>query len=86
MTVPMFITLLTAFSAISSLCTEAFKKMFDSAGIKYASNILVFIIACVVGIGGTAIYYVLRFEYFLLPVTQMNMFLHLIACPLQCGS
>ena len=58
MTVPMFITLLTAFSAISSLCTEAFKKMFDSAGIKYASNILVFIIACVVGIGGTAIYYV----------------------------
>lgn len=34
----------------------------------------------------TAIYYILRFEYVILPVTQMNMFLHLIACPLQCGS
>lgn len=58
MTISIFITLLTAFSVITSLFTEALKKMFDSAGFKYASNILVFIVACVVGIGGTAVYYV----------------------------
>ena len=58
MTVQMFITLLTAFSAITSLCTEACKKILDGANIKYASNILVFIIACVIGIGGTGVYYV----------------------------
>ena len=59
MTVTLFITLLTIFSAITSICTEACKKLLDEAKVTYASNILVFIIACIVGIGGTAIYYIL---------------------------
>ena len=59
MNVTMFITLLTVFSTITSLCTEGFKKLLDSIKVSYASNILVFVVACIVGIGGTSIYYVL---------------------------
>lgn len=59
MSVTLFITLLTAFSTITSVCTECFKKLLNDAKIVYATNILVFVIANVVGIGGTAIYYVL---------------------------
>lgn len=57
MNVTLFITLLTAFSAVTGICTECCKKLLDSLKVTYVSNILAFIIACVVGIGGTAIYY-----------------------------
>lgn len=59
MTVALFIMLLTAFAAITGICTEGVKKMLDEASVKYASNVVAFVIACIVGIGGTAIYYVL---------------------------
>ena len=60
MTVTLFITLLTAFSAITSLCTQAVKKLLDEKKVTYASNILAFIVGCIVGIGGTAVYYILN--------------------------
>ena len=60
MTITLFITLLTAFSAITSLCTQGVKKILDEKKVTYASNVLVFVIACIVGIGGTAVYYVLN--------------------------
>ena len=59
MNITLFIALLVMFSTITSLLTEAFKKILDGATIKYSSNILVVIIACIVGICGTGIYYVL---------------------------
>lgn len=59
MNITLFITLLTTFSAITSIATECCKKLLDELKIVYASNILAFIVACVVGIGGTAIYYIL---------------------------
>ena len=59
MNITLFITLLTIFSAVTSICTEACKKILDEIKVVYASNILVFIIACIIGIGGTAVYYVL---------------------------
>lgn len=59
MSVTLFITLLMAFSLITSICTEGCKKLFDSVGIKYSSNVIVFIIACIVGVLGTGIYYVI---------------------------
>ena len=59
MTTSLFVTLLTIFSAVTSLCTEACKKMLDETKVQYASNVLVFIIACIVGVVGTAIAYVL---------------------------
>lgn len=60
MNITLFITLLTIFSTITSICTEACKKILNELKVLYASNILVFIIACVVGIGGTAVYYSLN--------------------------
>ena len=60
MSIALFITLLTMFSVITSVCTEGCKKLLDEAKVTYASNVLVFIIACIIGIGGTCIYYVLN--------------------------
>lgn len=58
MTVSLFIILLTVFSTVTSVCTEGIKKLLDENKVNYASNSLVFIIACIVGICGTAIYYI----------------------------
>ena len=59
MSISLFITLLTAFSTVTSVVTEGAKKLFNKESIIYSSNILVFVIACIVGIGGTGIYYIL---------------------------
>lgn len=40
-----------------SLITEAVKKFLDEAGVKYSSNIVVLIVAVIVGAGGTALMY-----------------------------
>lgn len=59
MTVTMFIALLTMFATVTSICTEGVKKILNELNVAYASNLLASIIACVVGIGGTAVYYIL---------------------------
>lgn len=51
-----FLFLVTVFSIITSLFTEALKK---ALGEKIAANILVAIVSLIVGIGGGAIAYVL---------------------------
>lgn len=53
-----FISLLTIFSSITSICVECCKKILDNIKITYSSNILVFVVACIVGISGTCVYYV----------------------------
>lgn len=58
MTVTTFLILLTICAAITSLVTEGVKKLLDDAKIGYASNILVLIVAVIVGCGATALYYV----------------------------
>lgn len=58
MTVTTFLILLTICAAITSLITEGVKKLLDDAKIGYASNILVLIVALIVGCGATALYYV----------------------------
>lgn len=55
MTIELFIFLFTVGSAAASLITEAFKKSFD----KLPSNFLALASSCLVGIGGSAIAYVL---------------------------
>ena len=52
MSVQIFLTLLLAFSTISSLVTEAIKKVFSANG-----NITAFIISIIVGLVGSLIYY-----------------------------
>lgn len=64
MSVSLFITLLTGFSVVTSLCTECAKKILDEMGKTYASNVVVFIIACIVGICGTGVYYILSMTEF----------------------
>lgn len=59
MTVALFITLVTVFATVTGLATEAVKKILDSKAITYASNIVASIIAAIVGIGGTAAYYII---------------------------
>lgn len=60
MTVALFITLITVFSTITGLFTEGMKKLLEGTKIVIPSNILAFITACIVGIGGTGVYYVLN--------------------------
>lgn len=59
MNITLFITLLTMFSAITGVITEGCKKLLDGTKISYSSNILAFIVACIVGGGGTGVYYIL---------------------------
>lgn len=58
MNVTLFIALLTIFSTITSLSTECCKKILDELKISYSSNIVVFVIACIVGVCGTGAYYI----------------------------
>ena len=58
MTVTAFLIILTACAAATSLLTEGLKKLLDGLGVRYASNILVLIVALIVGCGTTALYYV----------------------------
>ena len=60
MSTTLFIALLIAFSAITSLCTEGCKKILDDIKVHYASNVVAFIIACIVGVCGTGVYYILN--------------------------
>lgn len=52
MTVEMFLALLLGFSTLASLVTEAIKKLFSTDG-----NVTSFIVAIIVGLVGTLIYY-----------------------------
>lgn len=58
MTVTVFLIILTACAAITSLLTEGIKKFLDEQRVTYASNVLVLIIAMIVGCGATVLYYV----------------------------
>lgn len=58
MTVTAFLIILTVCAAITSLLTEGIKKFLDEQKVTYASNILVLVIAVIVGCGATVLYYV----------------------------
>lgn len=57
MTISMFLILLSAFSLIVGLIVQALKKLLDESGWHYSSNIVACIVAAIVGICGTAVYY-----------------------------
>lgn len=60
MNIALFVTLVTVFSAVTSLITECIKGLLNERQFSYSSNIVAFIIASVVGIGGTGVYYALN--------------------------
>lgn len=57
MTLTLFVTLLVVLAVCVSLITEAVKKFLDDAEVKYSSNVVVLIVAVIVGAGGTALMY-----------------------------
>ena len=59
MTVSMFLILLTAFSLIVGLIVQALKKLLDSLNVSYSTNVVAVAASAVVGIGGTAVYYII---------------------------
>lgn len=59
MTVTLFITVLTIGSMVSGLLTEAIKKFYDNAHMEYSANVIALVNAVVVGMGGTAVMYML---------------------------
>lgn len=60
MTVEIFLMLLAFFAVVTSLATEAVKKLLDSLHVAYASNIVVLILAIFIGGVGTASFYVIN--------------------------
>ena len=58
MTITTFLVLLAGLAAVTAVVTEGIKKFLDGQGVQYASNIVVLVVALIVGCGGTAIYYV----------------------------
>ncbi len=68
MNLPTFIILLTVCAAITSLLTEAVKTFLDMQKIKYASNIVVLVLALITGCAGAMIYYYI----FSVPFTPLN--------------
>ena len=58
MTVTIFLTLLMVCAVLTALLTEGIKKFLDEMKISYASNIVVLIVALLIGCGATALYYV----------------------------
>ena len=52
-----FIMLFAIYSIATGLVVEAIKKLLDEANRKYASNLLAFIVAIVIGTVGTLVYY-----------------------------
>ena len=58
MTLTLFMALLVVFAVAVSLMTEAVKKLLDNAEVKYSANVVVLIVALVVGIAGTSLAYV----------------------------
>ena len=58
MNITTFLFLLTSFAVLTAVVTEAVKKFLDEQHVHYASNIVVLIIALLVGCGGTVLYYI----------------------------
>lgn len=59
MTVTLFITILTLGAGVTSLLTEAIKKAYENAHKDYSANLIALADAIVVGMGGTAVSYML---------------------------
>ena len=58
MTAEMSLIILAGCAIVTSLLVEGIKKFLDKKKVSYTSNILVLIVALIVGCGATALYYV----------------------------
>ena len=51
------LTLVTAFSIVTSVVAQYVKMVLDTMKVRYASNMVVMVVAAVIGAGGTLLYY-----------------------------
>lgn len=74
------LALVTAFSIITSLVTAFTKMVLDTCKVRYASNVVVLIVATLVGAGGTLLYY----ENAQIPLNALTSVYLAIMCLLNC--
>ena len=67
MTINAFLVLLTGFATLTSLFTEAVKKLLDESKIKYSSNIVVLLSSIFVSGLGMVSFYLISEIQFILP-------------------
>lgn len=73
--------LVTAFSIVTSLLAQAAKVFLDAIKVKYASNIVVMVVAVLVGTVGTSLYYVNH----QIPFNALTSVYLAIMCILNCA-
>lgn len=78
MTVEIFLTLLAAFALITSLLTEAVKAFLEDMNITYAANIVVLVVAVLVGGVGTPVFYMFN-HYEWTSLNIITIFLMMVA-------
>ncbi len=74
------LALVTAFSIITSVVTAFAKMVLDTCKVRYASNVVVLIVAILVGAGGTLLYY----ENAQIPLNALTSVYLAIMCLLNC--
>ncbi|MCX4341342.1 MAG: hypothetical protein OSJ72_17070 [Lachnospiraceae bacterium] len=73
--------LVTAFSIVTSLLTQTAKVFLDALKVEYASNIVVMVVAVLVGTAGTSLYYV----NYQIPFNALTSVYLAIMCLLNCA-
>ncbi|MBD5631706.1 MAG: hypothetical protein HDP34_00550 [Clostridia bacterium] len=74
------LALVTVFSIVTSLATQFVKMFLDTLKVSYASNIVVMVVAAVVGAGGTLLYYV----NYQIPLNALTSVYLAIMCIMNC--
>lgn len=74
------LTLVTAFSIVTSVVAQYVKMVLDTMKVRYASNMVVMVVAAVIGAGGTLLYY----ENYQIPLNALTSVYLAIMCILNC--
>lgn len=75
------VMLVSAFSIVTSLVTQLTKSLLNTLRVRYASNIVVLVVAVVVGAVGTLLYY----ENYQIPINALTSVYLAIMCLLNAG-
>lgn len=59
MTIELFCTLLLAFGTLSTVIVEFAKKLLDTTKVQYSSSVVALTVGGIVGVAGTALYFIL---------------------------
>ena len=74
------LALVTAFSIVTSVATQFVKMVLDTMKVRYASNIVVMVVASIIGAGGVLLYY----ENYPIPLNALTSVYLAIMCIINC--